>query len=346
MDTYMPVKKPPEWVELEMKYLNLALEYGKDFYRFDNKIDDNYVNFYNRDFKQTGHWWGEYKKIENASNNNIYSIFLTAHKNKEIQETFGSSGAITSISKEVIKQGGVVYGIRFSDDFRQALYTRVTDLEGLESLKGSKYLEPNETPYTDIEQDLKGNKLVLFIGCPCRVSGVINRFKSYTNLITVSLICNSLVPQENWDKYVTKLETKHNSKISFVNFKYKLNNFNGVSKIKYSFKNGTEIISGLMQDEYMKKFIFDKNFIKKCCTECLLKYPKIQGDFIVGDSWGFKCSDYGFDSDDRTNLVLCMNEKAEKHLLECNDLKTVQLKNIESAINICKKYNPMLFKHR
>ena len=77
-----------------------------------------------------------------------------------------SSGAVFSLLAEnVFSQNGTVYGVKMSNDCYSAEFTRVTDIDGLIGLRGSKYLQARVgNTYKQVKDDLLAGKLVLFSG--------------------------------------------------------------------------------------------------------------------------------------------------------------------------------------
>ena len=64
-------------------------------------------------------------------------------------------------------------------------------------------------------------KLVLFSGTPCQVSAL-NFYlgRDYENLITVDFLCNSVVPQKVWRKYLFE-KIKDTNEIEYISFRDK-----------------------------------------------------------------------------------------------------------------------------
>lgn len=63
--------------------------------------------------------------------------------------------------------------------------------------------------------------MVLFSGTPCQVSAL-NFYlgRDYENLITVDLLCNSVVPQKVWGKYLLE-KFNDTAKIEYISFRDK-----------------------------------------------------------------------------------------------------------------------------
>jgi len=76
-----------------------------------------------------------------------------------------SGGMITILAEHVLDQGGVVYGVAMSDDCYAAEFIRVTDRNGLEKIRGSKYLQAKVgDTFRRVKEDLESGRTVLFTG--------------------------------------------------------------------------------------------------------------------------------------------------------------------------------------
>ena len=83
-----------------------------------------------------------------------------------------SGGAATAIARHVLNTGGVVYGCS-GMDIRHVRHVRISGMEELNLLKGSKYVQSDlGLTFKQIRGDLKVGKEVLFVGTPCQVGGL------------------------------------------------------------------------------------------------------------------------------------------------------------------------------
>ena len=104
------------------------------------------------------------------SNSSMPSAFA-AYDPKERRKS-SSGGIFYSVAKHVIRQDGEVFGAAF-DDNMQLRHISVKTIDGLESLRGSKYVQSNigET-FKNVAKSLKADRLVYFTGTPCQVAGL------------------------------------------------------------------------------------------------------------------------------------------------------------------------------
>ncbi len=79
----------------------------------------------------------------------------------------------------------------------------VESSEGLEKLRGSKYLQSNtENTYTEVQEELKRKAGAVFRNSmPDRgIKNVLGR--EYDNLITIDILCHGVPSPKLWEKYL------------------------------------------------------------------------------------------------------------------------------------------------
>lgn len=158
-------------------------------------------------------------------NQRYYPLESLAVTTKHELDTLSSAsgGAASLLSRVIIRRGGVVYGCD-GTDIRNVHHTRISTLDGIERLKGSKYVQSaiNDI-YRQIKVDLKNGLEVLFIGTPCQVAGLLGflRYKTYENLYTVDLVCHGVPSQKMLNDNID-LYTKTNGDECRVHFREKL----------------------------------------------------------------------------------------------------------------------------
>ena len=135
-----------------------------------------------------------------------------------------SGGAATVIAEHFIQEGAIVYGCGF-DDQLNVIYYRITTIEDLSLLKGSKYVRAylGDT-FTNIINDLKSAKKVLFIGNACNVAGLkklVSTLPEKDNLFTMDFICHGTPSHELYRAYLDYVEKRDKKKIVSFDFRYK-----------------------------------------------------------------------------------------------------------------------------
>ncbi len=142
--------------------------------------------------------------------------------NKRIQSQSG--GAATVISEYFIKNNAIVYGVGFNDKL-EVVYHRITDLEGLNLIKGSKYVRVYlGNTFSRVIDDLKKGHKVLFIGNACVIAGLkkmVEAFKLNDNLYTMDIICHGTPSQELYKEYLAWVEEREHKKVKDFVFRFK-----------------------------------------------------------------------------------------------------------------------------
>lgn len=225
------------------------------------------------------------------------------HLNENTLVKTASGGLATAISEEMIGLGGVVYGVIYSKDFYGAEYKRCESVEDLVALRGSKYVDVSpkcngDNVYELVLTDLRKGKKVLFIGLPCIV-GVLKGFirkklgEDSPQLLTVDLICHGpTLPQIGKD-YAELVSKRVGKKVTNLNVRYKRNGEWLPPYLKVLFDDGSSMIKPFTATEF--GFAFRVLGCKRC-YECRYKDKTYESDITIGDYWGIKKSDEGYNS--------------------------------------------------
>lgn len=228
------------------------------------------------------------------------------HKDMTEIETSRSGAAFIAISDYVIEHGGIVYGAGYTGHFR-VIHKRATTKAERDEFKGSKYVQSDMgTVFRQVRQDLRDGHVVLFSGTPCQTAGL-NAFigkKLRERLILVDIVCHGVPGPQIWDDYLTNIEKKMGSPISWVNFRDK-NKF-GWTAHRETFKfvkNGGGKMS--FTSTFYKHII-----LRHSCGICPYCNTRRPSDITIGDFWGWEKTDPEFNKDDKgVSLVLINTPK-------------------------------------
>lgn len=245
-----------------------------------------------------------------------------------------SGGIFSLIAKIFINKGGVVYGSAMNKDLI-AQHIRITDASMLHLLSGSKYMQSNtNNTYSQVKEDLKLGKKVLYSGTPCQIAGLRSfLIKNYDNLYTIDLVCHGTPSPSIFNEHLKYLETQNKKKIIAYSFRYKKRTGWG-PYISYKFETGERSTKMLGEDFYAQCFY--SSFInRKSCYICEYSQSKRVGDITLSDFWGSekhikelrKVRKYGY------NMVMCNTLKGESLLSDINQNINKIPCNIDIAIN-------------
>lgn len=265
-------------------------------------------------------------------------IFAAFNKDESIRLKSSSGGIFTILAEEVIRQGGVVFGARFDENW-EVCHDYTVTVEGLEFFRGSKYVQSRiENSYRRAKEFLNKGQKVLFSGSPCQIAGL-HRYlgKQYDNLLAVDFICHGVPSPKVWRKYLEEIiknaykgtagknivsqSLKVMPEITGINFRDKRAGWK-----KYSFtvtlaevtdEGKQNLVSRSLifsQDPYMKAFLSDL-ILRPSCYQCPAKRGRSESDITIADWWGVK--EYPdkekIDDDKGLCIVLLNSEKGQQY---------------------------------
>ena len=213
--------------------------------------------------------------------------------NRDIEQS-ASGGVASTLTKCITKDGGVVYAVKHSDDYKSAYYEKVDD-ETNNLVKGSKYFQKRNvvlcngkeySVYDKVYESLKKGREVLFIGVGCDIfalNAFLDKWDCSESLYTIELICDGVVPSKIHEEYIDYLERKFLSKVVDLNVRDKRYGW-GNSCLHVRFDNQQEFNALFSNTQYGRAF---RDYKCKRCYSCKYKGTKNHvGDLIIGDYWG------------------------------------------------------------
>ena len=244
--------------------------------------------------------------------NKCKHVYAAYAKNEELRLSSSSGAMFSLLAEYIILNGGIVYGVRMTEDCYGAEYDRVINLEGLKYLRGSKYFQARVgDTYKKVKLDLVDGKKVLFTGTGCFVNGL-KAFlqREYTNLYCMDIICHGTPSPKLWKKYVEYCEKQYNSKIVYASFRNKdKRDWNGF-EMKISYQNNTTMWLSRHTDSYFSMFV--KNVcLRPSCFSCTAKFYKMS-DITVADFWGIENVAPEMNDNLGISLVLVRNDKGHE----------------------------------
>ena len=204
---------------------------------------------------------------------------------KEILKS-SSGGIFYAIAKEILNQGGYVCGAVYDDDFKGAHHIVSKEIEDIEKMRGSKYVQSDKrNVFNEIKSLILENNLVLFSGAPCETAAIRTFVGDNNNLITMSYICHGPNSPEILKSYVDDLEAKFNSKVTSFTTRYKNNEKVLPLHIKAEFENEQEFITEYPSSSFSRIFM-SGYAMRNSCLNCKFKCFPPFSDIYVGDTHG------------------------------------------------------------
>ena len=255
----------------------------------------------------------------NSTNENAPKVFALQINDEGQLYKSASGGAFAVIAKEVISQGGVVYGVIYDDEMK-VCHSRTETIDGLEKMYSSKYVQSNtKTTFKQAKEDLENKKTVLFSGTPCQIAGLKSYLrKDYENLLTVDLVCHGVPSPKIFEIYKKEFMQKRpkDEWLLNIDFRSKIQSWsNEVVEI-----NTASNIYAIQanNDNFMKAFLSDLS-TNSACHNCQFNNLPRVADLSLGDFWGVDDYDKTLNNNKGLSIVLMNNQKGRKWFEKIKD---------------------------
>ena len=197
-----------------------------------------------------------------------------------------SGGFFYELAKSVISKEGIVFGVRFSDDFKKVYHSGAATMDDVRPMMVSKYVQSEiGNSFVEVKDYLEQGKTVLFTGTPCQIAGL-RSFLGFDhgNLILAEIVCHGVPSPKVWDIYLSGLEKEYGGKAAYVTFRDKSRSWRQ-SDFKVEFDNWQTFKQPNRDNPYMKSFLRNLN-LRDSCTNCKFKRFASGADITMGDFWG------------------------------------------------------------
>ena len=262
-------------------------------------------------------------------------FYAAYHKDENIRMASSSGGAFSALASAILKNGGVVCGASFDEEFRRVKHIIIDREEDMNLLRTSKYTQSFMGDcFKEIKKLLKDGKHILFSGTPCQTAGLhLYLRRDYPHLITIDIVCHGVPSPVIFNDYISFLYEKFQSPVSHYTFRDKKWSW-------YRFNMKAEMASGETYygtwegDPYFRGFLNDY-FLRECCYTCPFSKHFRYADITLSDFWGYDRTDGGFIDDDKgISMCMCSTQKganllneAKNELVWCIRPKEMSLSN-------------------
>ena len=259
---------------------------------------------------------------------------------EEIRAVSSSGGFFSVLAQSVLKDGGVVFGAAYSDDYRYVHHICATTPEELGRLRGSKYVHSNtEETYTAVEAYLKAGRQVLYTGCACQIAGLYGFLGGdRPNLLTADIVCHGAPSLKAYRAFLD--EKSAGKTIDKVDFREKAYWKWGTAPSIF-FSDGS-VYRENDKGSYFKGFL-GGIITRECCGSC--PYAKINrvGDFTMGDFWGVDQVDPEITDKNGTSLALFNSPKGEAYFKQIKQSCTLaKREDVKQILEVAKTRNGQL----
>ncbi len=263
------------------------------------------------------------------------ATYAATNPNEHVRSQSSSGGIFSLLAEYVIKQGGVVFGAAFDDNW-EVVHSYTKSMEGLAKFRGSKYVQSQiRDSFSDAERFLKEGRLVLFSGTPCQIAGLKGYLqKDYKNLLAIDCVCHGVPSPEIFKEYISG--ESNGKSISGINFRDKVTGWKNYSvTLNFSGKDAKTASREHGDDRFIQGFLSNL-YLRPSCYSCHFRECRSVSDITIGDFWGIDIIRPELDDDKGLSLVIANNKQSDDLLraLGCN-LTEMQL---SEAI----KYNPSI----
>ena len=261
------------------------------------------------------------------------------HQDEEVRRLSSSGGVFTALARNMIDQGGVVFGAVFDEHLHVEHVGAINEAE-FSAMRGSKYVQSDAAEGISNAVSLLARGMpVLFSGTPCQVDGLLAavREKDKNNLLTVDFVCHGVPSPGVFASYLKELENKHGKRVVAYTFRDKRLGWKNFSAVA-TFEDGSEI-SGTQTDEpYLYGFL-QNLYLRPSCGQCnALRGKKHASDITIADFWGAQEICPERDNDTGISLIIINTEKGKRVIEEAD----VQLTTFAADTDRMLRYNPSI----
>ncbi len=261
---------------------------------------------------------------------------ICREQNGAIRRQSSSGGLFWCFAQAVLKKGGVVVGVKMSEDGAFVYHSAVENERELVQLLGSKYVQSDKKDvFRSVKDYLQGGRTVLFSGTPCEVAGLVNYIPTplREKLYTVDLICHGVPSPMVWEKYLLE----QNMVVRGVSFRDKT----------FGWKEFSVLIQGEEKDLsekvgdnlYMRGFL-DHLYLRESCHNCRYKGLERVADITLGDFWRVQDFLPEYDDNQGTSLLFVYSKKGKELFHAVKEM--YEIDSCEVDARLAAESNPMM----
>ena len=290
---------------------------------------------------QCGKCWRECPSSNVGSKENVFnsqSVYAGYSNDSDTVYNSSSGGMFYEFAKQILSEGGCVYGAAFDEEYTLK-HMRVTSIDQLEPLMGSKYMQSNAYEvFDDIVNDLHNNKSVLFVGTPCQVAALRRVCKNIDEkLYLIDFVCHGVPSPKLIKEHIKYVEKYFGSKVLRYKPRSKIAGW-GHNEL-FVFANGKEEHLHPVSQAYKNIFYKDMG-IRDSCFNCLYTNFDRPSDLTIADYWGIEKSRPELVCKEGLSMIL---ENTDKGAVLLSNLKDITL-NSTSVDTISTEKQPHLFR--
>lgn len=250
-------------------------------------------------------------------NQSVRSAYAAKNTNKEVLKKSSSGGISNALCECVVLNGGIVYGVAYTDNFKVAVI-RAETMQDCCAFYGSKYVQADPADsFSLVYEDLKNGKEVLFFGTSCVIAGLISFLKAkkcdVSQLYTIDIICHGVPSPKIFADYIHWL----GKDLKTFEFRtknkpwgYGSRNFGcTITTVK---GGGQKKEVDTVKARVFLNLFFSNNCLRPHCHRCEFASIEKPSDISIADFWGLKDVHPDFFDEKGVSAVLIHSEKGER----------------------------------
>lgn len=247
-------------------------------------------------------------------------LSVSAAKNKDTKtlNESTSGGVFSLLARNILMIGGSVYGVAYDKNI-VAKHIRITSMDGLNSLRGSKYVQSRiGDSFNQVHRDLQAGRQVLFSGTSCQCDGLIRFLKSKNAdtslLLTVAVVCHGVPSPRLFKDHIAFIERERNKKIANYKNREKIHGWHEHNECIY-YSDGTKEWRTKITQNFKDLFYLNAILRESCYTCPYAEMPTVS-DITIGDFWGIEYLYPKQDDNNGMSLVFANSDKGKKCIEE------------------------------
>lgn len=221
-----------------------------------------------------------------------------------VREASTSGGLFTLLARQIIEQGGVVFGCILEKPSLAAVHVKAVSLDGLAAMRGSKYVQSDlRDTFREVKAELAHGRAVLFSGTPCQIAGL-KRFigRQDEQLLLVEIMCYGVPSPELLRRYKRDCEKQEKKTMTSLLFRQKNPSWHN-SQVIREFDDGTRTAERVYDNFYVRLF-FENLALRPSCHRCTMREGRSGADLTLGDFWGIESVAPELDDDSGVSALL------------------------------------------
>ncbi|HJG37646.1 MAG TPA: Coenzyme F420 hydrogenase/dehydrogenase, beta subunit C-terminal domain [Enorma phocaeensis] len=259
--------------------------------------------------------------------------FAACSADESVLERSASGGMFSALSKQVIENGGYVFGAVWGEEF-SCKQVCAKSMDELDSMRGSKYVQSStEDTFRQVKQALDDGREVLYSGVPCQLAGLYGYLGGdREGLITVDLVCHGGGSVGVFQQYLAYKQSDR--KLAGIDQTSKVNGWTPLIQktIRFEYHDGTVEYIDSSQDPYLGPFL-DGLFYRESCYSCPYACVPRVADITLADYFGLgavhPCT---LDVSKGVSQILINSKKGVDLINRCRGSITLEQRKLEECM--------------